>query len=320
MLLVGLLFVLGILMSAFFSGSETGFYRATRVRLVLDGMSGDLISRGLLWLMNHPTIFVATALIGNNLANYLVSHAVVLGTRLLSGGDHALAEVLMPIALTPLVFVYGELLPKSLFFLAPNRLLRAGGALLLGFTLLLAPVTAALWLLGRPLQLLFGESPVLARWQLARQELRQLLDEGHQLGILQPVQRSLAQAIFDHGSEPLHRYCIPASRLPHVTSGDSAAQLLRVARQRHTSELLVTPANPQQLAGYVRTIDVLLSGERWPQAIRPLPKLQSSEPHTAALMTLRSTRELMAEVVDRQGRAVGIVTLERLMTPLYREA
>ena len=70
MVLISLLVLVGMLLSAYFSGTETGFYRASRVRLLLDGLDGDLISRLLLMLTNNPTMFVATTLIGNNLANW----------------------------------------------------------------------------------------------------------------------------------------------------------------------------------------------------------------------------------------------------------
>ena len=72
-----LLFVVSILLSSFFSGSETGFYRATRVRLTMDALAGSWVARGLIWLTNNPALFVATTLVGNNLANFLTSHAVV---------------------------------------------------------------------------------------------------------------------------------------------------------------------------------------------------------------------------------------------------
>ena len=112
MISVGLLLACGLLLSAFFSGSETGLYRVTRIRLALDGMSGDPVSKGLLWLVNNPAIFVATTLIGNNLANYLVSFSIVMATQIAFRGHHTVAEVMAPIVMTPIVFVYGELLPK----------------------------------------------------------------------------------------------------------------------------------------------------------------------------------------------------------------
>ena len=94
MILVLLLFATGVALSAFFSGSETGFYRVTRVRLLLDWLAGDRLARGLLWTTNHPSVFVATALVGNNLANYIASLAVVMGTqRIYAGGNLSLIHI-----------------------------------------------------------------------------------------------------------------------------------------------------------------------------------------------------------------------------------
>jgi Mg2+/Co2+ transporter CorB len=131
MITAGIMLLIGVLLSAFFSGSETGFYRVNRVRLVLDSRGGDLIARGLLYLTNNPSLFVATTLIGNNLANYVTSLAIVLITQEFFAPEAHVAELVAPIALSPLLFVYGELLPKRLYYHAPYRLLRRGGQLLL---------------------------------------------------------------------------------------------------------------------------------------------------------------------------------------------
>ena len=175
MIYISLLFVAGLALSAFFSGAETGFYRVTRVRLVLDGLGGDWIARSLLWLTNNPTLFVATTLIGNNLANYLTSLSMVMGTHLLLGGDSFLVEMLVPIALAPIVFIYGELMPKNLFYSAPNMLLRRGGPLFLFFTVLFAPISALLWGVGRLLERILGQAPLRVQLALARSELQQIL-------------------------------------------------------------------------------------------------------------------------------------------------
>ena len=141
--------ICGLFLSAFFSGSETGFYRATRLRLVLDAMAGDRIARGLLFLTNHPALFVATALVGNSVANYLISLAAVIAMGRVFPQVPEAAEIIASIVLAPIVLVYGELLPKNLFLQAPNRLLRRGGALFLFFVALFFPLAGLLWLLGR---------------------------------------------------------------------------------------------------------------------------------------------------------------------------
>jgi len=76
------LLLLGIFLSGFFSGSETGFYRASRVRIVIASLDGDRMSKALVKLINNPALFVATTLIGNNVANYVTSLAIVLLARL----------------------------------------------------------------------------------------------------------------------------------------------------------------------------------------------------------------------------------------------
>ena len=150
--LVLALFIVGVFLSGFFSGSETGFYRASRIRFLMDGLDGDTVSRRMLWLFNNPTLFVATTLVGNNVANYLVSLAIVLAVKLAFTSDSSTAEIVAPIVLSPFLFVYGELLPKSIYFISPNQLLRTSSPLFLLFTILFAPVAAILWCLARLLE------------------------------------------------------------------------------------------------------------------------------------------------------------------------
>jgi len=131
------LLLLGIFLSGFFSGSETGFYRASRVRIVIASLDGDRMSKALVKLINNPALFVATTLIGNNVANYVTSLAIVLLTRQMHVSSFG--ELLSPILLSPLLFVYGELLPKNLFYQAPNFLLRLAAPLFLFFAFIFWP-------------------------------------------------------------------------------------------------------------------------------------------------------------------------------------
>lgn len=319
MLLVLILIVGGILLSAFFSGSETGFYRASRLRFALDGMTGDPISRALLWLVNNPTLFVATTLIGNNLANYIVSFGIVLGTQLILGGHSAPAEILATILMAPIVFVYGELLPKNLYYLAPNRLLRWGGRFFIFCGLLFAPFAYALWLLGRFLQRFVGHSPELVRLQLARQELKKLLDEGRDEGILQPQQRQLAQGVFDCADDPLRQYAMPVHRVTTVTTRDSRDHLVRHARKQHASEVLVVDTRTRTPRGYVQMSEVLLANDNWQKTIHALPAFASSTNCTSAIMRLQKERAALGVIVDRQQNTIGIVSRGRLLRALYLE-
>jgi CBS domain containing-hemolysin-like protein len=308
---------LGLLLSALFSGAETGFYRATRLRLVMDALGGDAVARGLLFLTNHASLFVATALVGNSLANYLVSLATVVLLQSLAGGNAHTIEWIAPLLLAPILLVYGELLPKSLFLQAPNRLLRRFGPLLLGFVVLFSPVSTWLWAFSRLLARLLNISTDPVRLILARRELRRVLEEGHEAGILHPAQRSLAQGIFAVAGQPVGKFLVPIDSWPRVQPIMHKNDVLALA-ERYEAPLIPVelPELPGSLIGYVRVIDLKLSDSPALSPVRPLLEIRESSTHLAALMRLESANESLARVVNAHGETVGIVTTERLREPL----
>ena len=314
-----LLMLAGMFLSAFFSGSETGFYRATRIRFVIDAQSGKLVPRGLHWLSNNPAMFVATTLIGNNLANYATSAAIVLLTGHLAH-DMDIAELAATVAMSPVVFVYGELLPKHLFFHAPNTLLRRAGGLFLVFTVLFLPVAALLWALGRLLESLLGQAPLRLRLTLVRQELKELMQEGHEAGVLKPVQHDLAQNLFAVATLDVAQFARPVSRDTVVPRGSSKTEALREARRHGANVLLVQSRENGDLIGYVRTIELCLQAEDVISNVRPLLTVRNNESHVAVLIRMRSSGELLASVTNDKDEVVGIVSIERLTRPLVQGA
>ena len=311
------LFSLGLFLSAFFSGCETGFYRVTRIRLVLDARGGDRTARMLLWFTNNPALFVATALIGNNLANYLTSLGIVLGAAYLplSAG---VAEIAAPILLSPLVFVYGELLPKNVFFKAPNRLLRRGGPLFLACAFVFAPISALLWALGWVLQRVIGETPLQVQLTLARAELQQVLVEGQDAGILKPAQRRLAQSLFLVASRKVADVSVPITKSHLAQLGDDKKTVLQTAERRDLSIFPVRGDDSLDLVGYVRAVDLLLDDAPTIETVRPLPEVASHEPLIAALIQLQSAKADVARVVGPDGETQGLVFTNDLTPSLVR--
>ena len=304
--MIWVLLLVGISLSALFSGSETGFYRVSRVRLVLDGIDGNGTSRRILWMTNNPSLFVATTLIGNNIANYLTSLAIVLGSQRLFGANF-LVEMLAPVALAPVLFIYGESLPKRLFLIAPNKLLHLTHPLLVLFGLLFAPLSAFLWALGRGLQGLLGHSPESVRLVLARRELEQVLQEGHEAGILKPVQYELAQSLFTIANQPIKRLAVPLSRLNSVRENQSREDALRLARKLRIAHLPVNSAEGHRLTGYKSVVDLRLQQEEIVGEARQLISVGADDTFCSVLIRMQTERESMVRVVSANGETVGIV-------------
>ena len=311
-----LLFVVGISFSAFFSGSETGFYRATRVRLTMDALTGDRHARRMLWLANNPSIFVATILIGNNIANYITSLAVVLFTHQLISSNAYWVEIFASICVAPIVFIYGELLPKNLFYLAPNRLLRRTTPVLLFFLALFSPAVVVLFVLARGLQTVVGASSEQLRLRLARGELHGVFKEGHDAGVLRPSQRQLAQGMLTIANRHVGQLATPIARLVSVRRGTKTSDVLRLARRQHTPGILVTERDSRKAIGYVRLVDLYLNESDTVDEPRPLPEVKEDASPIAALIQLQDDREMLACVVDSSGTPKGIVTTRDLVEQL----
>ena len=310
------LLTIGIFLSAFFSGSETGFYRASRVRFVLSALDGDRVANMMIKLINNPTLFVATTLIGNNVANYLTSLAIVLLTQ--SAVTSSAAEMIAPIVMSPMLFVYGELLPKNLFYQAPNFLLRLCAPLFLLFTCIFAPASALLWLMGRFLEKLLGESPEQVRLTLARQELQKVLQEGLEAGILHPTQRHLGQSFFSVAAKPVIQFCTPLSRIRAIEIHSTSEEALKFARHKRAADIPIFDGTRDNIVGYVRTVDLLVNlDSRSPSdLIRKLRDVDANELFGEAILQMHSNRETVVRVTNQRNKTVGLLWSDQLTDPL----
>ncbi|HYO26593.1 MAG TPA: DUF21 domain-containing protein [Lacipirellulaceae bacterium] len=319
MIAAALLFLFALSMNAFFSGAETGFYRMTRLRMVMEAMTGDRIARIMLWLANQPSLVVATTLVGNNLANELTSKSVTMATQRLFPDGGTLTDFLLPLLVTPFMFICGDLLPKNIFYNAPNRLMRRSAPLLVASAILFAPITILLWLLSQALKLLVTEGPEELRLSLARRELSEMLTEGHEAGILRPVQRALAQTMLAVAGQPIRNFAAPAGRVVRATTTMTKSDILRIAQgRRRTLVPIEDPHDKRRLVGFLRTADLFLDDSPELPAPRPLVELAENESFLAALAKLNAADDALGHVVNAAGRTVGFVSAQDLQAALLR--
>lgn len=301
------IFFIGMVLSGFFSGTETGMYRVSRIRLLLDAFDGSWMSRGMLWLLNHPAIFVATALVGNNVANFFVSFGIVKMVSQSIGGG-ATTELMGTVVTTPVVFVLGELLPKHLFYNAPYRLLHALRPVILFVTVLFSPISLVLGFLGNAIRALTGEAPFQTRLAMQRAELEQVLREGHEAGVIVGGQRALAQNIFETGNEPASRFGVPLDRLPMVTTPIDAATATSEARRKSSALILVKRRN--RIVGCVQFAKLKLGLD---VTIDPVIECQHDELHLRVLLKLYEAKSEVALILDGAGKPCRVVTQQQLL-------
>lgn len=342
LLLISLLGIAGLACSAFFSGAETGFYKVSRLRLKLDAMEGDRVAAWLFTLVNRPSIFVATVLVGNNVANYALSLTVVLATtRFLGPGESIVREVVSTLLAAPLLFLYGELFPKQLFLQTPDRLLRSATPILVVATILFLPFSLMLWLLNMVLSRLVGRSHEQIKLTLARTELSQTFRVGAMAGVLHPTQRELAERVLTtspESAERVRRWGITAAAFPIVTTTMTPAQAVAVLGAHASSVVpvyaVVRDGDVATLAaagrikprGYTTRTELLLAvrgddsfTEAHTQhattplfAVHPCIDIRDDVSPLAALASLETAGTAIGCLVDASGSMQGFIVAEEI--------
>ncbi len=313
-----LLFLIGLRLSAFFSGSETGFYRVSTLQLTLQKQRGDRIASSLFSFVAHPEKFVATTLVGNNIANYVTTLSVGMFVAAIWESSGGTIEILATLLLTPVIFIFGELIPKSLFYRAPMSQLRTGARWFQGFYILFFPVSLPLISASRlvtklskstrrPLEVVFG-----------RTRLFGVLEAGQREGILTQVQRNLAENLMQVAAQPVRSAIVPNAVLTGIEESASVNEALQRSEVSKSPFVFVhKTGQPSNWVGYVRIADLLSSGLAPRLVMHNLPTYQS-QTSRLEVMTSMFQEEVLYGLVKEDEMCLGIIRRQTLQSELFR--
>jgi putative hemolysin len=316
LLLIGL--VLALMLSALASGVETGVYCLDHVRLRVACERRDPAALRLERLMRRPQAIVISALVGTNVADYL-STACMAALLLRAAVYEGRAELYTTAIVTPLVLVFGGIMPKDWFRREGNHLMAALSRPLWLWVRFLQATGIVPALLALPRALLRWLAPGRAATELdllpPRARTLHLLREGAARGGLTPMQRDLIERVLNLSSVRVSDVMIPRQRAVLVPQDIGRDDFLRIARMAHFSRLPTYRGDPRQVVGIVNVYDVLTDRDSAPVAAHARPPVTLAE-HvnvSAALLKLQRARETMAVVIDRAGGCVGVLTLKDLV-------
>ena len=310
-----------VLLSGFFSGAETGLYCIDRLRLRIAAHKGDRSSRLLERLIANQSGLLFVTLVGTNAANYL---APVCATFILLETSLAQrAEFYTTVILTPIVFIFGEIVPKNLFQRHSDRFMpRAAPILAVGFELLRA--TGIIRLQNRIsdfiLRRLGKTHGSMSAFQ-PRAEVYQMLREAAEDGAITQAQSVMLERVRSVRSVRVGSVMVPRSSAVMLPIDATRRQVERTAAQVRHSRLPVYRNGPRDIVGVVHLLD-LLTGR--PDAgveehlIVPLT-LRRDEPVGEALSQMRRGRRRMGIVVNHNGECIGIVTVKDLVEEIVGE-
>ncbi|MDR1959752.1 MAG: CNNM domain-containing protein [Planctomycetaceae bacterium] len=318
-----ILLVLGFVHSAVFSGTETGYYRVSRIRILVDAVSGKRAAKMILWLINRPSVFIATILIGNNIANNIVSTGgILLVQTFFVTGNHT-GDIMATVLLTPFLFVLGEMFPKYLALHAPYQFLRRVCPLFLLYVILFLPASMLIGFFNRMLSSLLHGKHEEWRMILARKELSRGFDEGEYAGVLFSVQRELTKNVFAAARQSIRPFARPLDAFPRLTQSMPPETLLAEAKKHGLCEFPVFSENPlDEPVGYLRTFELQLAAVRAkdkpvPLPIRSLESFEESHSPLNALLLFQSTGESLACLESEDGEITGLISVSELRKTMF---
>ncbi len=312
-IIIGLLFVL-LLLSAFFSGSETALTRARRVRLRILRKNGNKGARYAEHLLRKPERMLASILLGNNFVNIAASS---LATALFVAEYGKAGILYATIAMTVVVLVFAEVLPKTIAVAHAENIACRVAMLLTWFQRLFSPIVALLMLGIRVLQRLFK---VKEHQEIAfnHQELAAMIDMSAESGQLDNAREQMLMSALQLHDISIKSLMTPRKDMITLNADNPIDACMAKALKHPHSRYPVYHGDTDNLLGIIHLRDLLkIRKKSMPLAQAVIWKNPSFVPTNrnalAQLFEFQSKHEHMAIVVDEFGDIEGVITLEDII-------
>ena len=319
-ILFGALVVL-VILSACFSGSETGMMALNRYRLRHLARAGHRGARRASRLLERPDRLIGLILLGNNFVNIAASSlATVLALRLIGEAGIALAAGL----LTLVILIFAEVAPKTLAVLHPERVAFPAAHVLSWLLVVFQPLVIAVnWLANGMLRAFRLSPPESDRESLSREELRTVVAEA---GALIPRRhRQMLVSILDLEKVTVDDIMIPRSEIDAIDLNDPPAEILeQITHSQHT-RLPLHRGDVNEIEGVLHLRRVVAPPREEGLAVHL--RQQAGEPYfvpagtplSVQLRNFQQAQERLGLVVDEYGEIEGLVTLEDLLEEIVGE-
>jgi Mg2+/Co2+ transporter CorB len=314
---LGLIAVL-LMVSAFFSGSETALTAASRARINAAEKDGDKRAGIVGKLLESRERLIGALLLGNNLVN-IFSTALMTGLMLSLFGDNG--DIYATIVMTLLVLIFAEVLPKTYAITKPNRAAIFVARPVSGVVWLFAPVVRVIQMLVNAFLKLFGMKSDSGSWTAA-DEIRDAVDLHHQEGGVAKRARDQIMGVLTIGDLTVEDVMIHRKNLVMIESGLPAAEMVKQVLDSGHSRLPVWRDDMDNVIGILHAKDMLksLSGANGDMnkfnishIIRGAWFVPETTPVVTQLRAFQQKREHFALAVDEYGALMGVVTLEDIL-------
>jgi Mg2+/Co2+ transporter CorB len=311
-----------ILISAYFSGSETGMMSVNPYRLKHLTNENNKGAIRVSKLLQRPDRLIGLILIGNNLVNIAASAiATIIGMRLYGDAGIAIATVV----LTLIILVFAEVTPKTIAALHPERVAIPSSSLLLLLLKIFYPLVWLINFITNGILMLLRISPENHQGNsLSAQELRTVV---HEAGALIPEQhQNMLVGVLDLEHATVEDIMIPRNEVVGIDINDDWRDIERQLANIQYSRILLYRDNIDDALGFVHPRELMrlsikdqLSKASLLRAVNEIYFIPEGTQLNTQLLKFQRTKERIGLVVDEYGDIQGLVTLADILEEVVGE-
>lgn len=318
--------LVSLVFSAYCSGVEIAFVTSDRVRAELDIQKGGLIGRCLNLFFSLPDFFISTILVGNNIALvvYGIGAAKLIEPSLNTlfegiSGREAWVLVSQTLISTLVILLTGEFLPKSIFRINPNSMLRFFAPITALLYFVLYPISLLSTSISRLLMRILGIKESEARLGIIslgdlNEYLEQTIDEQADEHAQVESEVKYFHNALDFSTIHLRDCMVPRNEIVAVDiDATTREELSALFTSSGRSKILVFREDIDNVLGYIHVSELFIPDRDWKLQLKPVVYAPEALLASKMMRRLLAEKRSIAVIVDEFGGTAGMVTLEDLM-------
>ena len=315
-----LVLILLLFLSAFFSSAETALTMVSRTRMMTLAEEGRKTAAWVLKLRDNPSKLISTILVGNNIVNISASSITTILASQIGGYATGIATGI----LTFLILIFGEITPKTMATIRAEQLSLLYSPIILVLSYIMTPIIYLLNLISSGVLWILRVSPS-DKQAMSEKELRLLVDESHEEGVIEKTEHQMINNVFDFGDALAKDVMTPRIDMVCVDVNDSFDYIISVYVEHKYTRIPVYENEPDNIIGILNIKDLLyeVSCDHVGFTLKDLlwkPYFTTEFQKTSDLLAvIRNADSNMAIVLDEYGAVAGLITMEDLLEEIVGE-
>ena len=308
-----------VIMSAYFSATETAFSTFNRIRMKNLAEKGNKRAARVLKLSDNYDTLLSTILIGNNIVNILASSiATIMFVDLLKGGSLAeWSSAISTAILTIVILTFGEISPKTIAKKMPENFSMLSSGLILAMTYLLRPLTFIFQMLQKLLAKLFKSDEDKG---MTEEELISIIEEAEEEGDFDKEESTLIKSAIEFSDLEVSAIFTPRIDITATSKDATKEEIAALFKESGFSRIPVYEDDLDNVIGILYYKDFFTTEfSTIDEIMKPVIYVATTQKISDIMKELQNKQLHLAIVMDEYGSTAGIVTLEDILEEIVGE-